>query len=184
MSTEIAIMERRTKAWEMYLRSKSVPEIAKRLRVSEALIWDDLKQSREFWAERVRSLEDQRVEEVARLDQLEREYWEAWEKSGLEKEVETVEEVPMQGGIGGSGSLSVSKVTTQKTGQVGDPRFLEGVLRVIDRRARLLGLDAPTKVISLQVRWELLTREQVDRLAAGEDVVRVLDPTQYSYEKG
>jgi hypothetical protein len=38
------------------------------------------------------------------------------------------------------------KKTKRREGQVGDPRYLDGVLKCIDRRCAILGIDAPKKI--------------------------------------
>jgi hypothetical protein len=59
----------------------------------------------------------------------------------------------------------------RKEGQAGNPAFLAGVLTCIERRCSILGLDAPKRFV---IRWDDLTDEQIDRLAAGEPPEKVL----------
>lgn len=138
--------------------------------MSPQLIWYDVKEMRVVWAEKYRDLEGQKIEELARLDHLEMEAYSAWERSKVDKEV-VMTEVDTQGVI--------TRTTTQRTGQVGDPRFLAEISKIVSLRCKILGLEAPTKILSIQVRWDLLTQEQIDRLASGEEYVRVLEPSQY-----
>lgn len=173
MSSQIQIQERRLKAWELYIRGESPNQISQLLSVDPETTKMDLKALPKEWEDKIRTLDEQRLIELNRLEAIEGELWQAWEKSKLDKEVRT--EVTMTGGQSGGGSSS----SVQVSGQVGDVRFLTEALKCMDRRARLLGLDAPTKVLSIQIRWDLLSPEQIDRLSSGEEYRRVLDPTQY-----
>ena len=52
------------------------------------------------------------------------------------------------------------------------PIITDRILRIMERRARLLGLDAPTKQLDIDL--SSLTTEQLERIARGEDVIHVL----------
>lgn len=99
------------KTCELYLKGKTQQEIADELGVSRSQIEYDLNQIRHRWStQTVYNLDQYKAKELAKLDALEREHWQAWEASE------------------------------------DDPRFLDGVLKCIERRAKLLGLDGPAKV--------------------------------------
>ena len=91
--------------------------------------------------------------EVAKIDQLEIAYWEAWEISKKEKEsVEAVQtDDPRVGkGTGSKNAGKRTKITKKK--EMRDPNavYLQGIERCIDKRMRILGLDAPKTV---NVNW-------------------------------
>lgn len=124
----------------MYLMGKTQAEIARTVKVSRTQIAYDLKAIRDQWRERAaRDFDAHVAEELARLDQLEATYWKAWEESRRQRTTRLEEE-----GSGPNGPTSKTRVTKQKG--AGNARFLEGVFACIDRRIRLLGLDAPAKV--------------------------------------
>lgn len=79
-------------------------------------------------------LNELKVKELARIDILERTYWQAWERS-LEPRESTNE-------VDDGDRIKISKRTTPSNG---NPAFLKGVMDCIDRRCKLLGLDAPIK---------------------------------------
>lgn len=92
------------------------------------------------------------------LEAMEQEAWREWERSKQESITQTVNttesdilhEPVMDGGAKGAPEV-VGKVTTTnksmtKRNSTGDTRYLELILRAQERRARLLGLDAPVKV--------------------------------------
>ncbi len=83
-------------------------------------------------------LDAKKAEELAKIDALERTYWKAWRRSCKDREVQTAEKV--------TGDTARSKAATRREGQSGNPAFLAGVERCIDRRCKLLGLDAPRKL--------------------------------------
>lgn len=84
------------------------------------------------WQERAATAIDQRrAEELARIDRLEAEYWDAWERSK-----ESAKTISRKG-------ESVSQVLRDSDG---DPRFLQGVERCIEMRIKIFGLAAPTKI--------------------------------------
>lgn len=77
---------------------------------------------------------DARAEvEIARLDRLESEYWDAWNRSKAAKEVSHAER---ESGADGYTETAWKRVE----GQCGNPQYLLGIERCIDRRCRLLGL--------------------------------------------
>jgi hypothetical protein len=83
-------------------------------------------------------VDNAKVEELARINRLELEYWEAWKRSQRDKEAELTETQV--------GDKSYTKAQERKEGQTGDPRFLAGVQWCIERRCKILGIDAPTKI--------------------------------------
>lgn len=55
----------------------------------------------------------------------------------------------------------------------GNQGAIDRVLRIMERRSKLLGLDSPQR-ISANVNLAQLTDEQLSRIAAGEDFMRVI----------
>jgi hypothetical protein len=75
-----------------------------------------------------------KAKELAKLDRLELTYWRAWERSCSTREIRSVTK---------KGEAGTSMLRTE--GRDGNPKFLEGVHKCIERRCVLLGLDAPAK---------------------------------------
>jgi hypothetical protein len=71
--------------------------------------------------------------------QLKREYYDAWQRSCEDAETETKRQ--RQAGEGNE----VKEMMKVTKAQAGDPRFLQGVQWCIERRCKLLGIDAPQK---------------------------------------
>lgn len=125
---------------KLYLRGKVQHEIAKELGISQATVSRDLKVIQEDWVkESAQALDQRKAIELAKVDALELEYWEAWKRSQQDAVSEVSEMSTDSGG---------QKIKKQKKvdGQVGDPRYLAGVMQCIDRRCQILGIDAPKKI--------------------------------------
>jgi hypothetical protein len=128
---------------EMYLRGKFQSEIAVALKISQPQVSYDVAIIQKRW--RKSSLvnwDKARAKELERIDSLEREYWAAWEASKTER-TKTRQET--DGTLDKNKKLTVKKASTEKEQRDGNPAFLAGVIACIDRRCKLLGLDAPTK---------------------------------------
>ena len=147
---------------QMYLQGMLQSEIGEELELSQPTISNELKLiQKEWFAERINDVHERKMLELAKVDNLELEYWRAWRRS--QRNEETRKEVDTPRGFVSS---------FQEKGQVGDPSFLQGVQWCINKRCELLGLDAPGRNINLNL--DKLSFEQLQRLAQGEDIVSVL----------
>ena len=163
------VLARREDVARRYLQGQTQSEIADVFGVSQAQISKDLAAIRAAWlASAMRDFDALKAQELAKIDAVEREYWLAWERSKKDKEISVQEggEVDPQ-----TRKPRIKKVVMRKEGQAGNPAFLAGVLTCIERRCSILGLDAPKRFV---IRWDDLTDEQIDRLAAGEPPEKVL----------
>jgi hypothetical protein len=107
-------------------------------RVSRQTISRDLKEIRSRWLESsVRDFDEAKAEELAKIDHLEREAWAEYLRS------KEVQKKSVHKTVQGDKSLHEAKL--EELNRVGDVRFLQVVERCIDRRCKLLGLDAPVK---------------------------------------
>jgi transposase len=141
------IENRRQQVSDKYLRGMPQMQIADELGVNQATISRDLAELRKEWLERsINHIDQKKAIELAKLDRLEVTFWEAWELSL--KDVETITEE-----VGGKYG---PKTTTRREGQSGNPAFLEGVLKCINKRCELLGLDAPKRTELTGARGEPL----------------------------
>jgi predicted transcriptional regulator len=124
---------------ELYLRGELQADIAKVVGISQATVSLDLASLRGEWlASSLMDFNDRRAQELAKVDDLEREYWTAWKRSQQDAEVKTQKMIDRPEGQ--------SKEAQKRTeGQTGDPRFLVGIQWCVNKRCELLGLDAPKK---------------------------------------
>jgi hypothetical protein len=161
----LVVHERQQTVAALYLQRKMQSEIARIVGVSQQQVSFDLKAVRLAWqTSTVRDFDAARSEELARVDVAEAAYWDGWQRSQQVHEVTVTE-------AHDDGATARRKATLRKEAQSGDPRFLDGVLRCIERRCALLGLDAPKRV---SVDWNQLTNPQLERLAAGEPLEKVM----------
>jgi hypothetical protein len=134
------ILKDREEIARLYLQRMTQREIGERLGLSRQQVGYDLEAIRQEWLKSsLVNFDARRAEELARIDRMEREYWDAWETSKKEKETTTSEQVNKGGG-------EQTKAAIRKVEQTGDPRYLAGVERCVDRRCKLLGLNAPLEI--------------------------------------
>lgn len=133
--------ERRRRLVELRKGGERSPtRLAKALGCDRATVFRDLALLLEAWMATLRDYDTVLNDELLKLQEVEDEAMDAWHRSiGKKRQVE----------IGGKEGKKV-KVWSD----AGDPRLLERVLGVMDRRAKLLGLDKPE-------RHEVLSRVQV-----------------------
>ena len=123
----------------MYLSGKSQFAIASEMGCTQQNISLRLKTIRRRWREAtIRDFDELRSEQVAKIDRVELEYWDAWERS---KKPRT-----RKGRKERSGDTNSDESSVVIEERDGNPAWLSGVERCIDRRCKLLGLDAPQKI--------------------------------------
>ena len=128
---------------DLYLQGKSQADIAAIIGVARQQVGYDLAIIRKRWRnDTTINLDEAKQKELARLDTLERTYWDAWERT-LEEKVKTRTEQSTSGKT--DNGVKVAKATVEKEILLGNPAYLAGVMSCIDRRCKLLGLDAPSK---------------------------------------
>jgi hypothetical protein len=129
----------------LYLTGKTQTEIGQAMGVSQVQISLDLKTLQARWqAAGLMDFDAAKARELARIDNLERVYWDEWEASRQEKETtQTRRRV----------AATVSdEAMVRKERRDGNPAYLAGIQWCIERRCKLLGLDAPTKN---EVLWKM-----------------------------
>jgi predicted transcriptional regulator len=124
---------------DLYLQGEIQADIAEALEISQATVSRDIKALQGEWlASALVDFNEAKAQELAKIDKLEREYWDAWQRSCEDKEATLVENREAKGD-------KQSKSWLRREGQAGDPRFLQGVQWCIERRCKILGIDAPEK---------------------------------------
>lgn len=124
----------------LYLKGLYQADIAKEVGVSLPTIKRDLAEIRSIWLESsIRDFDEAKAQELARIDLVEAEAWEAWADSKgstttKRKEEKEATQFP------GTNEIEITQELN------GDPRYLQVVLVCVERRSKLLGLNAPEKV--------------------------------------
>lgn len=122
---------------ELYIQGKTQIQIAEIIGVSQGTISNDLKELQKRWKEKsIQLIDERKAEELAKVDQLERTYWEAWLKSCQYQEMSTML----------NDKLVTVLVPLEQATPMGDTKYLAGIQWCIDRRCKMLGVDAPQKI--------------------------------------
>lgn len=133
---------------ELYLKGYSYRKIAeiiaadtsREYTLSHVQIGHDVKRMLASWKEaREANIDEWVTGELEKLAKLEQTYWEAWEKT-----VKDWTKVSVKNGDKGGQKFSEDTMTDVK--MFGDPRYLQGIERCIQKRCELLGLDAPKEI--------------------------------------
>ena len=133
-SAELARDRRRIA--DLYLAGQIQADIAEEIGVDQSTVSRDLKALQVEWlASSLIDFDEAKAKELAKIDRLEREYWDAWEESKRDKETSITEKIASE--------KPRDKAQIRREGQVGNPSFLAGVQWCIERRCKILGLDAP-----------------------------------------
>jgi hypothetical protein len=125
---------------DLYCRGWAQQRIAKELGVSPSTICQDLKTIRQRWRDsQISNIDEHIAKTLAQLDLAESEAWAAWEASkGPHLKTRTVDRSADDGGY--------TETATSEEELTGDPRYLSEIRGIIERRCKLLGLDAPARV--------------------------------------
>ena len=143
----IEIKRDRAKIAELYIQGKYQSEIARILEVTQQQISYDLQAIQAEWLKNTTlALDEYKARELAKIDHTERCYWEAWERSIEEFRSRTIKAKGIKADQKVQAKPEQAEQTIYTENRCGDPRFLDGVLKCIERRCKLLGLDAPAKV--------------------------------------
>lgn len=132
---------------DMYVRGKTQEYIASWLaenrtyKLSRVTILNDLKKiKREWLASAVIDYDEAKAKELAKIDKIEFESWEAWERSIGVSETQTISQQGRNEEDRGE-----RKAVVKRENKAGDPRFLSTIQWCINKRCEILGLDAPKK---------------------------------------
>lgn len=123
----------------LYLTGQTQAAIGKQLGIAQSQVCYDLKIIRQRWLDsQVRDFDEARAVELAKIDAVEVQFWVGWERSLRDKEIKQKKSK--------TGVAASEEEGTTVHGQAGDPRFLDGVMKCIQKRCELLGLDAAKKL--------------------------------------
>ena len=133
---KMEVMGRREKVADLYIQGHTQAAIATQLGVVQSIVSGDLQVVRQQWLESsVRNFDLARAEQLLKLDRVESEAWEAWERSKKPSSTATISE--------GENKKQSKRTIKQKDG---DPRFLHIVGACVVQRRAILGLDMLSQV--------------------------------------
>jgi hypothetical protein len=135
----LELLKRRRRIAALYLRGRLQWEIAGVMGLAQSTVSDHLATlSRQWKQSALADFDEKKARELAKVDELERTYWQAWRRSMAEQEQTATEK---QEGNGNS-RLKASRRVQKRDG---NPAFLAGIQWCIDKRCQILGLDAPPR---------------------------------------
>lgn len=137
---------------ELYLQGKLQSDIASLIGISQATVSRTLEKLRALWLEQSVANRGAMVAlELAKVDNLELQYWQAWQASQEPKRETTTRSISLPPKKGKKGKELPPKIdfTIERGEKVierdGSHAFLDGIQWCIERRCELLGLDAPKR---------------------------------------
>lgn len=150
--------ERRANVARLYARGWFQSDIGKELKLSPRQVQRDLDTIQRYWQRSTLvDFDKAKARELAKIDHLERECWDAWDRSKKDREArhsEVNEEPSTTQNAGQPPVPSVKlkkKIRVTTEGQVGESDFLRAIQWCIDKRCEIIGLYAPLRgTISLE----------------------------------
>lgn len=176
----------RAKIALLYLRGTSQPEIATALKLPLQAVSKELKAVRQEWvSEMPTDFNSAKATELAKINALEREYWNAWRRSigSVTDEScspKSVESAERRSKSAKAKSKRTNKRTETRTKlSTGDPRYLAGVQWCIKQRCVIFGVAEPQEPNQNGFTGPFdpskYTLEQLERIIKGEDPAGVLE---------
>ena len=131
---------------ELYLKGVYQSVIAEQLGLTQQQISYDLKMNQKTWAKNTAlSLDEHKIKELAKNDNLERVAWADYERSKREFKSKIIRGKNLSKNEHGQTTGDSIEQTIKTEDRNGDPRFLDVIAKCIERRCKLLGLDEPQK---------------------------------------
>lgn len=125
-------------------------------KVSRHMVTEDVAKVIEMWKnETITAIDEHRRNELKALELMENELWSMLEQSRREATEETVEQdvsegTPASGGPGAAVKASPSKKNVKmsklKKSSYGEPAIMAEIMKVRERKAKMLGLDSAVKM--------------------------------------
>lgn len=131
---------RRQEIGRLYLEGWTQPAIADKFGVNQSTISRDLAAIRKEWMKSaVLDFNEAKAREIAKIDRLEMEYWQAWQESK-----EATRKTAVKGKGSGKKPDYLEKTETIEE-RHGNSQYLAGVQWCIEQRLKIYGAYAPTR---------------------------------------
>lgn len=129
---------------DLYLAGATQAAIADQVEVSRQQVGGYLKTLQARWqVSATEAISVRKARELAKIDRLEREHWDAWERSRQNAQTKVVRTrsitLKVKDAAGQPLPADETETTLTTIGQVGDPRFLQGVESCIELRLKITG---------------------------------------------
>lgn len=155
---------------EYYAKGWTMAQIADEIGVDVSTVSRSIKRIHEAWKEAAAvNYDSTALQQLRKLDMIEKEAWEAWERS-----VGDSVKLRKEAGFNSKGNFERQVEILEK--QAGASEYLRLVLDCVDKRAKLLGLDAPLQVMHKHSVSMVDPREAKDKLSAWVESFRKSGP--------
>lgn len=186
---DVRMETRRKSAVDLYLQGKPMWEIAQILGCTAATISTDIAAMQAKWKEQaIRSIDEKKNEELAKINRIEEQAWEGWERSCRDAETKTtkIEKMPprvptKKDGVSAKPPkgfklkpvIVKEEHTSQAKGQSGDTRFLDTVAWCVETRMKVLGIldERSVNVNQTVVNWDSLAKPVLKTVDTQVDAV-------------
>ena len=157
------VIERRHRIAELYLKGWPQYKIAEQVGVTQQQVSNDIRAMSKQWQQSsMVDMNEAKAKELAKIDNLEQEYWTAWEKSKEDFQQKITK------AKGTNESVKALEKTTKEVVVYGDPRFLAGIQWCIGKRCDIIGIDAPKQsTMKIVDEFANKTEEELERIANG-----------------
>lgn len=142
------ILKRREEISALYLKGKTQLQIANELNISRQLVSYDLQNLYKDWNKKIEvNINELKAKELSKLDALEAEYWELYERSKSEYVKTTTiankKDIPNKKDNGKEKDEKTSMLSIKKEqhNRIGNNFILDSIAKIIEQRCKLLGLE-------------------------------------------
>ena len=150
-SKKMEALKHREDVAKKYLRGMSMRQIAFEMEIPLTTVFRYLKQTKEEWKQSAfASMSEHKAKELARIDNLEMQAWNAFMLSQGDVLITTDRGRGKTSAAGSTpGATEVVKQTVKKR-SAGDARFLKVIIECVKQRCIILGLQVATQPISAE----------------------------------
>jgi len=129
------------KTSELLVRGYTIAEICSELDVTKTTGYKMIKRVTDEWRRSaMSSINEVKAKELAKLDHIESAAWEGWERSKQSRRKQTIDSDILK--LKDNPALRTPrKSKSVEEDRDGDPRYLDMILKCVDRRIRILGID-------------------------------------------
>lgn len=155
-----------TKITELYLENKPQSLIAKVVGLSQTQVCKDISNITKRWAEEnVDKVDQIKAAQLKKLDVIESEMWVCWHKSKRIRQT-TIK----RGGIRANQNTGNGQFEVFEEEELGDTKYMDRILDCIDKRVKIIGGYAPTKIAQTDI-----TGTKEANAGAREEILAMLE---------
>lgn len=154
----------RAKAATMYLQGWTQAQIAQEMDRTPAQVFHDLKVVRQIWLDNsLAAMTEIKARELAKIDEVEKEAWEAWRESKKEHIASSLKVVEPTMVAAGAPVPGMQTKQTKREKRTGSVEYLNTIQWCIEQRLKIFGGYAPAK---LQVdELDRMIEKEIERVA-------------------